>query len=581
MPAENAGRAFALVLVDELVRHGVRHAVIAPGSRSTPIALALLENPHVRVHVRIDERSAAYLALGIAKASVADHAIVPVLCTSGTAAAHFHGAVLEADLARVPLLVLTADRPPELRGTGANQTVDQVGLYGGAVRWACDVGVPESRPDSVQYWRSTVSRAAAHLLGRLGGPAGPVHLNLPLREPLGAVADGVGFRYDIDDRQSALGAAWTVTAAVTEPPPAELIDLVRSCERGVVVAGDCFGAGGAAALAERLGWPLIAEPHSGERHGPQALRAADAVLRDQAFTTDHRPDLVVVIGRIGLSRVVTDWLGTVPHVVLAAGSGWWDVTRRASAVFGWSPSWVDALGESAPADPGWTASWRAAAEDAADQIDAILDAAPVLTEPQVARDVAALVPDDGTLVVASSMPIRDLDLVMRPRDRLTVMANRGVSGIDGFVSTAQGVAIGTPAAGPTVALCGDLSLLHDVNGLIPGPTARPDVSYVVINNDGGGIFSLLPQRAGLDTAAFERLFGTPHGLSLERLAAAYDADYRLVRTRADLADALSTYGGVRIIEARTDRADNAVLHERLRAVRLGGWLGSATLGDGP
>jgi 2-succinyl-5-enolpyruvyl-6-hydroxy-3-cyclohexene-1-carboxylate synthase len=194
MAAENAGRAFALVLVAELARQGVRHAVVAPGSRSTPIALALLDNPLITVHVRIDERSAAYLAVGIAKAS---GRVVPVLCTSGTAASYFHGAVMEADLSRVPLLVLTADRPPELRGIGANQTVDQVGMYGAAVRWACDVEVPEARPDAVAGWRALGAAAVGHCLGDPGTPGGPVHLNLPLREPLTPTDDGIGFPYSL------------------------------------------------------------------------------------------------------------------------------------------------------------------------------------------------------------------------------------------------------------------------------------------------------------------------------------------------------------------------------------------------
>jgi 2-succinyl-5-enolpyruvyl-6-hydroxy-3-cyclohexene-1-carboxylate synthase len=200
------------------------------------------------------------------------------------------------------------------------------------------------------------------------------------------------------------------------------------------------------------------------------------------------------------------------------------------------------------------------------EIDAILDTSLSLTEPQVARDVATLVPDGAALVVSSSMPIRDLDLVMRPRLGICVYANRGVSGIDGFVSTAQGVAIGRDSESQTVALCGDLSLLHDVNGLMPGPDPRPDVTYVVINNDGGGIFSLLPQGSSVDPAAFELLFGTPHRMSLERVAAAYEVEHRLVTTADELAEALSSYGGVRIIEVRTNRADNAALHQQLREI---------------
>ncbi len=564
MPAENAGRAFALVLVDELARLGVRHAVVAPGSRSTPIALALLEDPRVSVHVRIDERSAAYLALGIAKAS---GCVVPVLCTSGTAASYFHGAVLEADLARVPLLVLTADRPPELRGIGANQTIDQAGLYGGAVRWARDAEVPASGPDRVTKWRSLVSTAVSHCLGAGSTPAGPVHLNLPLREPLIPVDDGIGFPYDLNERIEPVEPASDHRGVRAPPELAALLDGVR---RGVVVAGGCGVdiADAVTGFAERARWPLLAEPHSGARSGPMALRATDGVLRDQHFAAAHRPDLVVVVGRIGLSRALLDWLATVRHVVMSPDSGNWDVTRTAEAVV-YCP--VEALAglEITPADPEWADAWSAAAGRVGAAIDAVLDESDLLTEPRVARDVATLVPDGGALVVASSMPIRDLDLVMRPRDGLRILANRGVSGIDGFVSTAQGVSIARTGDGPTVALCGDLSLLHDVNGLLPGPDSRPDVTYVVINNDGGGIFSLLPQGIAVDPAAFERLFGTPHGMSLKRLAAAFDIAHVLVDSPAALAGALSTYDGSRLIEVRTDRADNAALHARLRAITPG------------
>ncbi|HEX3822924.1 MAG TPA: 2-succinyl-5-enolpyruvyl-6-hydroxy-3-cyclohexene-1-carboxylic-acid synthase [Mycobacteriales bacterium] len=561
MPAENAGRAFSVVLVDELARQGVRHAVIAPGSRSTPIALALLENRHIAVHVRIDERSAAYLALGIAKAS---GSIVPVLCTSGTATSYFHGAVMEADLSCVPLLALTADRPPELHGIGANQTVEQRGLYGSAVRWAPVIETPAAHPDSVEAWRTLVAEAAVRCQGLALHPPGPVHLNLPLREPLTPTDDGIGFPYDLG-----LGAEPQPAAAQerTTDSTAELQARLAGVRRGIVVLGDLGGrpATPALAFAERLRWPIIAEPHSRGRHGPMALRSTDGLLRDEAFTSEHRPDLVVVVRRVGLSRALLDWLSTVPHIVVSPDGGRWDPTRSAAAVIDCP---LEALADVAvePADPSWSAAWRDASNRVSAAIDAVLDSSAALTEPQVARDVSALVPAGTALVVSSSMPIRDLDLVMQPRSDIAIYANRGVSGIDGFVSTAQGIALGRDPAGPTVALCGDLSLLHDINGLLPGPDARPDVTYVVINNDGGGIFSLLPQGSLVNPAAFERLFGTPHGISVDRLAAAYDVDYKLVATTDELAEALSTYDGVRIIEVRTDRRENTELHARLRAV---------------
>jgi 2-succinyl-5-enolpyruvyl-6-hydroxy-3-cyclohexene-1-carboxylate synthase len=556
------------VLVDELARRGVRHAVVAPGSRSTPIALALLAEQRISVHVRIDERSAAYLALGIAKAS---GEVVPVLCTSGTATSYLHGAVMEADLARVPLLLLTADRPPELRGVGANQTVDQVDLYGRAVRWSRDVPVPDNT-GRVADWRRLTSDALEHCRGKTGGPAGPVQLNVPLREPLIPVDDGIGFGADLD---SGMDALRTPESAPGATPPASLAAAIRAARRGVVVAGGWGGsdrtAGAVRAFAERAGWPLIAEPHSNARGGPMALRATDGLLRDTEFCSAHRPDLVVVVGRVGLSRALLDWLAGVEHIVVAADGGPWDVTRGAREVVDCPATALEGI-EPAATESGWATGWCEASERVGTATDAIIDAEDSLSEPRIARDLTELLPDRAALVVASSMPIRDLDQVMRPRAELAVYANRGVSGIDGFVSTALGVALARgaaepmPAVEPTAALCGDLSLLHDINGLLPGPDERPPVTFVVINNDGGGIFSLLPQAAAIDTASFERLFGTPHGVRLDRLAAAYDVAYTSVGDAEQLAAALAPVGRPHIVEVGTNRDANAALHARLRAV---------------
>jgi 2-succinyl-5-enolpyruvyl-6-hydroxy-3-cyclohexene-1-carboxylate synthase len=562
MPAENAGRAFALVLVDQLAALGVQHAVIAPGSRSTPVALALFEHPEIQVHVRIDERSAAYLALGIAKAS---GQVVPVLCTSGTATTYFHGAVMEADLARVPLLVLTADRPPELHGIGANQTVAQSGMYGGAVRLSVDVPAPESSPGAVREWRELVFKAVVAATGGEGVAAGPVHLNLALREPLVPVDDGVGFPHGLglDGRRVTVRRSRDASGAV-----AALTVRLRGVRHGVVVVGDVAGdAESAVRWCEEAGWPLIAEPHSNARQGSCALRGVDALLRDAGFVAGHQPDLVLVIGRIGLSRTAQEWLRTVPHVVLSPDGANWDTTRSALEVITASADALDRLEPATyRADPGWLNGWRDTADRAAAAIDTLIGA--TLSEPWVAGEVARLAPSGGVLVVSSSMPIRDLDLVMQPRDDITIFANRGVSGIDGFVSSAIGIAVARPDT-PVVALCGDLSLLHDSNGLVLGSERAPDVTFVVINNDGGGIFSLLPQGTTVPTAAFERLFGTPHGVALDLLASAYGVEHRLVTTSDELRDALAEPRGIRIVEVRTDRATNADLHARMREITTG------------
>jgi 2-succinyl-5-enolpyruvyl-6-hydroxy-3-cyclohexene-1-carboxylate synthase len=570
----NPATALGTVLVDELIRCGLREAVLAPGSRSTPLAMALWDRSaaaELRLHVRIDERSAAYLALGLAKAS---RRPVAVLCTSGTAAASFHPAVIEADESGVPLLVLTADRPPELRGTGANQAIDQVKLYGTAVRWFCDVGVPEARTGMQAYWRSLACGAWAHAAGAAGGLAGPVHLNLPLRDPLVPGADPADEPWPEPLDGRAGGVPWTAFAAATAARPVSggpsaergVLELPWT-ERGAVVCGDGdYDAGPLLRLAEQAGWPVLAEPSSGARRGPNALRGYPYLLAWGEFAAVHRPDVIVSAGRPGLSRGQLAFLrGSPPagpparHVVIAQGPGRWaDPARTATDV-------VSEVRLAGPARSGsWLGSWQRADAAASRAADEILDDT-ALSEPRLARDLAAALPDGALLWAASSLPARDLDRHMAPRDGLRVMASRGASGIDGLVSSAMGAALAHAAAGsgPAFALLGDLAFLHDAPGLVLGPDeARPDLCLVVVNNDGGGIFSTLEQAAF--QALFERVFGTPHGAGLDHYARAAGLPHLLLERTADLPDALRTApGGLRIIEARTDRAGQAALRARL------------------
>ncbi len=554
----NPSTAFATVLVDELVRCGLREAVVAPGSRSAPLAMALhaaAERGSLRMHVRIDERSAAFLALGLAKAGGRPAAVV---CTSGTAAAHFHAAVIEADEAGVPLLVLTADRPPELRGTGANQTIDQLKLYGSAVRWFCEAGVPEDRPGQVDYWRSLACKAWSQAMGSGGAWPGPVHLNLPLRDPL--VPSPGEWHDPLDGRPG--GRTWTQFAepgrSATGLAPLEL----DWTERGLVVAGDGAADPGALVrLAEQAGWPLLAEPSSGARHGQNALTAYQYLLESAEFLADRRPDVIVSAGRPGLSRGQLALLRAAgqagPHVVLLQGPGRWaDPARTATHVAG-QLRLLGAPGGAA----SWLQTWLAADDAARRAADEVLGspAASGVTEPALARDVAAALPPGSLLWVASSMPVRDLDRHMAPRRDLQVLASRGVSGIDGLVSSAIGAALAHQAAGggPAVALLGDLALVHDSPGLLLGPAEpRPDLCLIVVNNDGGGIFSTLEQAAFPDS--FERVFGTPHGADLAALATSAGLPYKLLDRTADLADALAG-NGLRLVEVRTGRDDAAKL----------------------
>jgi 2-succinyl-5-enolpyruvyl-6-hydroxy-3-cyclohexene-1-carboxylate synthase len=571
----NPSTAFGTVFADELVRCGVREVVLAPGSRSAPLTLAIFGRAAehaLRLHVRIDERSAAFLALGLAKASRRPAVLV---CTSGTAAAHFHAAVIEADEAGVPLIVLTADRPPELRGTGASQTIDQLKLYGGAVRWFCEAGVPEERPGMVAYWRSLACRAWVAASGDAGGFPGPVHVNIPLRDPLVPGAGGAGaaigtagdWPEPLDGRPG--GTPWTsVAAAGPRPGPGAGPRRLEWAERGAVVCGDGdYDPAPLLELAEAAGWPVLAEPSSNARRGPNALSSYGYLLGIPGFVAEHRPEVIVSAGRPGLSRGQLAFLrgspGPAPprHVVVAQGPGRWaDPARTATCV-----ATSLKLAGPGPGPGAWLASWRRRDAAARAAADAILDSGEAVSEPRLARDLAAALPAGALLWAASSLPVRDLDLHMAPRDGIRVLASRGTSGIDGLVSSAMGAALAHQAAGggPAVALLGDLAFLHDAPGLLLGPDEpRPDLCLVVVNNDGGGIFSDLEQAAF--AGPFERIFGTPHGADLASLARAARLPYARLDRPADLGPALAGRG-LRVIEVRTERGGAAALRARLRS----------------
>ncbi len=602
-----AGRRFALTLVDELARAGVTDACLAPGSRSAPVALALAEHPGIRVHVHLDERSAAFFALGAAKRS--GRAVV-ALCTSGTAAANFHPAVLEADLARVPLLVLTADRPPELRGTGANQATDQLKLYGSAVRWFCEAGVPAEEPGAGRYWRSLASRAWAEATGP---PAGPVHLNLAFADPLVPPAVEGEARLAGEPMEGrAGGAPWTATpAGVRSAAPgdvAELAEAVRANPRGLLVAGwgadldpaavDAFAAASRLAGAGR---PAVRGPprHRRDLHlrrpGPGApvRRRPPAEPGRPGRRRPHQQGPDRLAGRVhppGPGRPLRAAGPTLPAPPPSASSPTPRAcspppppssppTGRGAGRRPARPVRADArpLGAGAapfgdPASP-WLRDWLEAERLAREAIDGLLDEWAEPFEGRVARDLVAWVPAGGTLVVGSSMPVRDVDAFARPREGLRFVANRGLSGIDGFVATALGVA----AAGdePVVALCGDLTLLHDASSLLGAAGRSRGAVLVVVDNDGGGIFSFLPQ-AQLPGDLFEPLFGTPHGLDLTALAAAARVPARVVEKAADLVPALDAAlagGGTQLVVVRSDRAANLARHRAVTeavAVAAGG-----------
>jgi 2-succinyl-5-enolpyruvyl-6-hydroxy-3-cyclohexene-1-carboxylate synthase len=560
--ASNPSQLFAETLVDELVRCGVKDACLAPGSRSGPVATALSGNDNVRLHVVIDERSAGFLAVGLARAT---RRPVVVACTSGTAAANLHPAVVEAHNDRVPLLVLTADRPPELRHAGANQTIDQIKLYGDAVRWFCEVGAPDADSGLDAYWRSTACRAVA---SATSSPPGPVHLNLALREPLTSAPGAppkIGGRPD--------GRPWTETTRPAITAPREELERLAAeigeTERGLIVAGACdIDTAPVLELAHVAGWPVLAEPGSNLRSGGEAVSCYEALLRAGDFSCANTPDMVLRIGKIGISRALLTYLAPqVKQVLVDRDGAWLDPRRSLSRIVRSDPSRLCAeLVQNVPPRRGsaWLHRWMEAEAAARDAIDAVLDAGDSPSEPRTARDLARVLPDGSTLVVAASMPVRDLDSFMEPRTGVRVVGNRGANGIDGFVSTALGVALGSQ--GPTAALCGDLSLLHDQNGLLLARRDPVDCVFVVVNNDGGGIFSFLPHADSGES--FERLFATPHDVDIAALAGLYGCGYGLVEAAADL-DPLVTKalasGGTHIVEVRTERDANVALHRRIWA----------------
>jgi 2-succinyl-5-enolpyruvyl-6-hydroxy-3-cyclohexene-1-carboxylate synthase len=539
--------ACATALVNALASGGVRHASLSPGSRSTPLALALSRHPDIEVHVHLDERSGAFFALGLAKAL---RRPVIVACTSGTAAAELFPAVVEASQSRMPLIVLTADRPPRLRGTGANQTIDQSGLYGPYTRAYVEPPVPATAED-VPMWTG----AAQEALYACGGVApGPVQIDCPFDEPLIPAGDPVGTAapagvvYDLPDDPN---------PAPTPEATSEVADAIQG-KRGLVVSGGSawIPPGLTVHLAERLGWPVMAEPPSDARRPGQSL-AAGQPLAASPWIERNGPDVVLQVGATPTTRDTQRLVaGTPDLIVVDAHHLEPDPERRASLrVHADAERLVAALEPLplAPAPAGWLDDWRLADTVARRAMDEVLDRTEAVTELQLARDLAGAVPNGSTLFVGNSMPIRDLDYAMAPREGLRIIANRGASGIDGLVSTALGIA--TTGTGPTFALMGDLSLLYDAGALLWNGRRGTALTIVVANNGGGQIFSVVgPQELSQDELL---LFTTPHDLDIGAICAAAGAGHALVGDVWAFEGALhhaESRGGLQVIEMATDPA---------------------------
>ncbi len=520
----DVAQSFAATFVDELAAQGVEFACVSPGSRSAPVAMALQRHPRIKVLVHIDERCGSFFAVGLGKA-MGKPAVV--LSTSGTAAAEFHAAVVEAAYSRTPLIVLTADRPPELQGVGANQAIDQQHLYGSAPRWFFDPGVPVELPNAPRLWRRLAARAVAE------AATGPVHLNLPFREPL------VPPPGQVPTAQAAPVQAITGGRLLpTQAQVASLASALQRAQRPLVVAGAMRDGERLAPALQRLGLPLLAEPSSQLRRAESgaAVESYEALLR-AGWSLQHGPDLVIRVGATPTSRVLNRWLAAAaaPTFLVDPDRAWRDEDHVATSVIACDPQpLLDAL--PVVERPGWREQWVSAGKRATAAIAATLVSTP-LHEGHVVRALSARLPDAGQVFIGSSMPIRAADSfwpLARPQQRF--FGNRGASGIDGLVSSGLGVATGRDPS-PTVLLLGDLSLYHDMNGLWALQRHGIRATLVVCDNNGGGVFNFLPQAEHQDV--FEEIFATPLGLDLSQVARLYGLVYSPVSDRSGLEPAIA------------------------------------------
>ncbi len=554
--------------VDELTRCGVRYACTSPGSRSTPLVLSLARDPQLQTSSHIDERCAAFFALGQAKQSGLPTVLT---CTSGTAAANFTPAVFEAHEARVPLIVLTADRPPELRAIGAGQSIDQLKLYGSAAKWFFDVDDHPATPERMRWLRQLGCRA---FWTAVEGRPGVVHLNFALREPL-VLEEGLSQQEPGGGGRHG-GRPWVARPRTMAAPwpalTAALKDRLARSQRPVLVAGrmerDAELPSAVARFAENAGIPLLADPLSGARRGPAAIAHYDAMLRDQPWASSHVPDLVLRCGDLPTSKPLRQWLRLVEevgHVVLDPDAAWQDPGGSAGEMIAADPRLIfEALTSAEPRSnrSAWTSDWTVADRRASSAIAEVLSEH-ALNEPRVAAELGSWLPASSTLVVASSMPVRDVETFFPARaDPPRVLSNRGANGIDGTVSTAFGVA--AASSEPVVLLIGDVALAYDIGGLLAARRVGAPLVIVLLNNNGGGIFSFLPvSKEGDD---FERHVATPHGLDFSHAAALYGCEFQRVETperlRAGVRRALEV-GGTTIVEVVSEREANVQLHQRV------------------
>jgi 2-succinyl-5-enolpyruvyl-6-hydroxy-3-cyclohexene-1-carboxylate synthase len=546
-------RTFAPIqaLVDELARCGMEHAVTCPGSRNAPLVLTLAAEERIESHSVIDERSAGFVALGIAKATGKP---VAITCTSGSAAANLLPAIVEAHESRVPLIVLTGDRPPEVREVGAGQAIDQLKLYGSAAKWFVEVGNHEPSRETAVHFRALGCRAWATASS---GRPGVVHLNFPLREPLAPVDEELDASVWVG---RADGRPWVEVETPTGHPPLSDLRAKLDVSRGAIVCGPTRDPQphAVADLAGARGWPVLADPLSGVRCGPHdrshVVAHYDVLLRDGRFADLHVPDVVLRVGDTPTSKPLRAWLARAEQVVLDPDAAWHEPTRVAGSVIQAPANALAALADSGAgaADPSWLASWR----DADALVPPALADAPDPFEPKVYAALAGSLPEGAVVFVASSMPVREVEAFLpQTGNAIRFIGNRGANGIDGTISTAAGAA--AASGGHAYVFTGDLALLHDIGGLITARRLGVELTIVCVNNDGGGIFDFLPVAGLADPNLYEEHIATPAGIDLERVAALTAMRHTLATSPDEVREAAREPG---LVEVKTDRRRSVELH---------------------
>ncbi|WP_078379284.1 2-succinyl-5-enolpyruvyl-6-hydroxy-3-cyclohexene-1-carboxylic-acid synthase [Sutcliffiella halmapala] len=569
MKASNDMTYYLAAFVDELVKSGMTDVVISPGSRSTPIAILMAEHPNLKITVLIDERSASFYALGLAKTTGKP---VALLCTSGTAATNYYPAIVEAYQSRIPLIVLTADRPHELRDVGAPQAIDQIKMYGNYVKWFVEMSLPIDDQAMIQYSRTMAARAIGT---SLSAPSGPVHMNFPLRDPLvpNLEAEQLWTKY-----KEASGSVVEVSIgsySISEERAEFFAKLLAECRNGVIVCGEMTGesdfSDSVTMLAEALQFPIFADPLSGLRTGMHnkayVMEGYDAFLRADSVKEGFVPDVIIRFGAMPVSKFLMQYISkatTATQIVVDADGGWRDPTLQASYMVHCEESHFckKVLQYVKPRKSNEWFKQLKSLNERTKQILLSHGNEEQLFEGQVIRELQQLLPDGAAIFVGNSMPIRDVDTFFFTNSKeIKVLANRGANGIDGVVSTALAA---SNVYEHTVLVIGDLSFYHDMNGLLAAKLLKLNITIVLINNNGGGIFSFLPQSK--IEQHFEALFGTPMDMDFEHAVKLYDGNYSIVQTwkefKSELVASLSNKG-LNVIEVPTNRKENEQTHRKL------------------